>query len=101
LTDVLRMLGELRGAPLLRGTRGAKPADLEALATIIVRIADAALSLGNSLRSLEINPLWVDGDRIEALDVLVITTRSAEDAPHRTEQAPTERISDHEARVQH
>jgi len=80
--DVLGMLGELRCAPLLSGTRGRNPADLEALTTIILRIADAALSLGNSLRSLEVNPLWVDGDRIEALDVLVITTAGpTEDSP--------------------
>jgi succinyl-CoA synthetase beta subunit len=71
--DVIEMLGELRGAPLLRGVRGRRPADLDALAGIIVRVADAALSLGSALNALEINPLWVDGDQIEALDVLVVT----------------------------
>jgi hypothetical protein len=71
--DVIEMLGELRGAPLLRGARGRRPADLDALARIIVRVADAALSLGSALNALEINPLWVDGDQIEALDVLVVT----------------------------
>lgn len=71
--EVIRMLGELRGAPLLRGARGRSPADVEALVRIIMRIGDAALSLGDSLRSLEVNPLWVDGDQIEALDVLVVT----------------------------
>ena len=101
LDEVLRMLGELRGTPLLHGRRGGRPADLEALATVILRIADAALSLGTSLRSLEVNPLWVDGDHVEALDVLVITAGPAQDASHRTEQAPTERISGHEARLQH
>jgi acetate---CoA ligase (ADP-forming) len=70
---VLEMLGELRGAPLLRGARGRPPADLDALARVIGGIAAAALSLGDSLRSLEVNPLWVDGDQIEALDVLVVT----------------------------
>jgi len=101
LDEVLRMLGELRAAPLLRGTRGGRAADLEAVATIILRIADAAMSLGGSLHSLEVNPLWIDGHRIEALDVLVITAGPAQDPPHRTEQAPTERISGHEARLQH
>ncbi len=71
--DVIAMLGELKGAPLLRGARGRPPADLDALARVILRLADAALSLGDSLRSLEVNPLWVDGDQIEALDVLVVT----------------------------
>ena len=71
--EVIAMLGELRGAPLLRGARGRPPADLDALARVILRLADAALSLGDSLRCLEVNPLWVDGDQIEALDVLVVT----------------------------
>jgi acetate---CoA ligase (ADP-forming) len=101
LDEVLRMLSELRGEPLLRGERGGRPADLRSLATTILRIADAALSLGNSLRSLEVNPLWVDGDRIEALDFLVITAAPTDEAPNGIEQAPTERISDHEARLQH
>jgi acyl-CoA synthetase (NDP forming) len=99
--EVLRMLGELRGAPLLGGMRGARPADLGSLATTILRIADAALSLRDSLSSLEVNPLWVDGDRIEALDVLVITAGPTQDAPHTTEQPSTERICDDEARLQH
>ena len=62
-----------RGSPLLRGARGTRPADLDALARVVKNVGDAALSLDGNLRALEINPLWVDGDRIEALDVLVIT----------------------------
>ncbi len=71
--EVLRMLGELRGLPLLTGGRGFLAADLNALARVIASIGDAALSLGSALRSLEVNPLWVHGDQIEALDALVIT----------------------------
>ena len=67
------MLGELRGLPLLRGARGTVPADLDALAAVIARVGEAALSLGHGLRALEVNPLLVDGDRIEALDVLIVT----------------------------
>jgi acyl-CoA synthetase (NDP forming) len=70
---VKRLLGELRGAPLLHGVRGTPPADLDALAGVITAIADAALSLGSALRTLEVNPLRVAGAQIEALDVLVVT----------------------------
>jgi acetate---CoA ligase (ADP-forming) len=85
--DVIAMLGELRGAPLLRGVRGRRPADLDAVATVVVRIADAALSLGGSLSALEVNPLWVDGDQIEALDVLIVTRQNntEPDGQERTE----------------
>jgi succinyl-CoA synthetase beta subunit len=71
--EVKRLLGELRGAPLLHGVRGTPPADLDALAGVITAIADAALSLGSALRTLEVNPLRVAGTQIEALDVLVVT----------------------------
>jgi acetate---CoA ligase (ADP-forming) len=73
LSEVRQMLTELRGAPLLRGARGTRPADLDRLAEAIHTLAGAALSLGGSLRALEVNPLWVSGDRVEALDALVIT----------------------------
>jgi hypothetical protein len=79
--EVRRMLGELRGLPLLQGARGARPADLDAVAEAIAALGDAALSAAaqstGGLRALEVNPLWVNGDQVEALDVLVVT----QDAP--------------------
>jgi acetate---CoA ligase (ADP-forming) len=77
--EVRRMLGELRGLPLLQGARGAAPADLDAVAGAIAGLGEVALGLGGSLRALEVNPLWVNGDQVEALDVLVIT--EARDQP--------------------
>jgi acyl-CoA synthetase (NDP forming) len=71
--EVKAMLGELRGLPLLNGARGTVPADLDALAAVIARVGETALSLGSSLRAMEVNPLLVNGDRIEALDVLIVT----------------------------
>ena len=71
--EVRQMLGELRGSPLLLGARGSRPADLEVLAGVISGLGEAAIGLNGTLRALEVNPLWVDGDRVEALDVLVIT----------------------------
>jgi acyl-CoA synthetase (NDP forming) len=72
--EVRRMLDELRGVSLLTGARGTTPADLDRLSAVIVGIADSALALGDALQTLEINPLWVEGAQIEALDVLVVTT---------------------------
>jgi acyl-CoA synthetase (NDP forming) len=71
--EVKRMLGELRGSSLLRGARGTRPANLDALAQVITALSDTAASLAGGLRALEVNPLWVNGDQIEALDVLVVT----------------------------
>jgi acetate---CoA ligase (ADP-forming) len=76
--EVGRMLGELRGLPLLTGGRGCAPADLEALAKVISDIGEVAASVPG-LRAFEVNPLWVRGDQIEALDVLVVTRPDADD----------------------
>jgi acyl-CoA synthetase (NDP forming) len=77
--EVRRMLGELRGLPLLQGARGTTPANLDAVAEAIAGLGEVALGLDGSLRALEVNPLWVNGDQVEALDVLVIT--EARDQP--------------------
>ncbi len=71
--EVKRMLGELRGWPLLAGVRGAAPANLNVVAEAIAGLGEVALSLNGALRALEVNPLWVNGDQVEALDVLVVT----------------------------
>jgi acyl-CoA synthetase (NDP forming) len=66
-----RLLDRLRGQAVLDGARGGVPADRGALAAVIARIGDLALALGEDLESLEVNPLLVDGARIEALDAAV------------------------------
>jgi acetate---CoA ligase (ADP-forming) len=70
-SDIRTALLELRGAKLLQGARGTEPADLDALTDVITRICALAEGLGDTLESLEINPLLVRGTRIEALDALI------------------------------
>jgi acetate---CoA ligase (ADP-forming) len=82
--EVKRMLAELRGLPLLRGGRGGRPADLDVLANAIAGLGDAAVSLNGALYALEVNPLWVNGDQVEALDVLVITEPAGAAGPAST-----------------
>lgn len=68
--DVLEQLAELRASKLLDGLRGMPPADRQLLSEVIARIGNSALALGPDLVSLEVNPLWVNGERVEALDAL-------------------------------
>jgi acyl-CoA synthetase (NDP forming) len=70
--EVREMIDALRGAVLLKGYRGAPPADLDVLANAVVAIGEAALALGPGLAALEVNPLLVEGTRVEALDGLAI-----------------------------
>jgi acetate---CoA ligase (ADP-forming) len=69
--EVGLMLAELRGLPVLTGGRGSVPADLDRLARVISDLGELAGSVPG-LQALEVNPLWVHGDQIEALDVLVV-----------------------------
>ncbi len=71
--DVVEMIEELKGAALMKGVRGGIRTDLRKLADVVVAISAAALSLGDRLESLEVNPLRLGASRIEALDVLVVT----------------------------
>jgi succinyl-CoA synthetase beta subunit len=71
-TVVKHMLGSLQGAKLLSGARGLPAANLDAVAAAVVAIGDVALRLGEDLAELDVNPLWVDGDRVEALDALAV-----------------------------
>lgn len=65
------MLTNLRGTAILNGVRGGKAVDLDALADVVAKVSDLAVALGDELLSLEINPLRVDGDQVEALDAVV------------------------------
>ena len=79
------MLTALRGAQVFDGVRGAPPADLDAVVDAVVRVGDLAHALGDSLESLEINPLRVAGPVVEALDA-VVTWREPDPDLSREEQ---------------
>lgn len=80
--EARRMLASLRGARMLEGQRGMPAADLDVLAAVIARISDAISALGPELHELDINPLWVRGDQVEALDALFVWRDGAPTHPH-------------------
>jgi acyl-CoA synthetase (NDP forming) len=69
--EVGRMLRELRGAAVLDGARGGTAVDVARVGSAVAALARLAHRLGPRLESLEVNPLWVDGDRVEALDAAI------------------------------
>jgi len=68
--DVTEMLEELRMAPLLRGYRGAPPADVAALTDLIHRV-NAMVEDIPEVAELDLNPVFVrpDGQGVVAVDV--------------------------------
>jgi acetate---CoA ligase (ADP-forming) len=57
----LALLRRLKSWPLLTGYRGRAAADVAHAARIIARIGDLAVSVGDRLIDLEVNPLIVHG----------------------------------------
>jgi acetyltransferase len=68
-----RMVDELRGAGILRGARGNKPADVEALVDCILRLG-RFLADFPAVREVDINPVRVfaAGEGCVALDARVL-----------------------------
>jgi len=58
-SDAREMIREIAGYPALARGRGRPPADVDALADVIVRLSALALDLEDRLAELEINPLIV------------------------------------------
>jgi len=66
------MIDELKGAALLEGARGQPPADLDVLAAAISRLSLFAAAHGDSIESVEMNPLRALPEGCLALDVLIV-----------------------------
>ncbi|MGH7121610.1 MAG: acetate--CoA ligase family protein [Acetobacteraceae bacterium] len=68
-----KMIGAIRGAPLLFGARGRKRADVAALATMLFRLSLFAAAAGPSLAAIDLNPVLVlgEGEGAYAADAIV------------------------------
>ena len=75
--DALDMIEEVRGARILKGYRGGRPADLDALVDVLLRTSTLASNLQDNLVELDINPLAVlpQGQGAKALDALAVLAR--------------------------
>jgi acyl-CoA synthetase (NDP forming) len=69
--EARRMVGEVRGAPLLLGARGRPRADVTALVDAIMKVQRLAMDHAGSLAELDVNPLAVLPRGVKALDALV------------------------------
>lgn len=71
--QALAMIGRLQTAPILEGTRGEEPGDLDALAELIVRVGHLAAS-EPEIGQLDLNPVFVypRGQGVVAVDALAV-----------------------------
>ena len=71
--DAMRAIHRIKALPLLQGARGRPRGDIEALATLLVRLGDFALAHRGALRALDLNPIIVKpaGEGVVAVDIAV------------------------------
>jgi acyl-CoA synthetase (NDP forming) len=78
---VLEAFSKLKCAPLLKGFRGAPPADLEAAAEAIMAIAAMVENDPEAIVELDVNPLMVlaKGQGVVAADALICVNQTGKD----------------------
>jgi acetyltransferase len=73
--DAVEMIHELKTFPLLKGTRGERPVDIDSIIDCIVRISRLASDFP-VIQELDINPLVVNEKGAVALDARIIISHS-------------------------
>ena len=70
------MLGELKGAKIFEGYRGAPPADVDALVQVLVSLSWLISDHRDQIAEIDINPLFVraKGSGVVAADALIVTS---------------------------
>jgi acyl-CoA synthetase (NDP forming) len=78
---VRQALTALKFAPLLKGYRGSKPADLKAAVEVISAIAHMVAKNPTLIQELDINPLMVlaEGQGVVAADALIRLNQTGKD----------------------
>jgi acetate---CoA ligase (ADP-forming) len=71
--EALALLGELKGAALLGGVRGAAPADRAALAELIVALSRFSADHADQVDEIDLNPVIVhpEGQGLTIVDALI------------------------------
>ena len=69
--EALEMIRKIKGSKLLTGWRGSKPCDLDAVADIIVKVAELS-EANEEIRELDINPVFVYEDGAVIADARVL-----------------------------
>src|SRR5690242_18547743 len=83
--DALSMLDGIQAAEILRGVRGAKPVDREALASMIQRVS-ALVADFPEISELDLNPVFATDKGATAADVRVVLNFNPPPARHRPDQ---------------
>lgn len=84
--EALSMITNLKSFKLLDGYRGNAKLDIDALADLIVSISDFAKDNKNTLKELDINPIFIYEKGLSAVDALVIKYENVENIECKTQE---------------
>lgn len=73
--DASQMIEELRGSPLLRGARGTKPANVEAIVDVLMQVGSEQglmMKFAEAIEEIDLNPLIVNSEQAVAADARII-----------------------------
>ena len=72
--QAVRMLDEIRGAPILAGVRGEKPRDRKAMADTVARYSQMVIDLMDEISESDANPvlLYEEGQGLKVVDARII-----------------------------
>ena len=81
-SQALRMLGEIRGAPILEGVRGEAPRDTAILAETICAYSSMILDLKDEIAESDANPVLVyeEGRGLKVVDARIILKKKGQSA---------------------
>ncbi|HVL08870.1 MAG TPA: acetate--CoA ligase family protein [Burkholderiaceae bacterium] len=58
-TEAVSMIRSLQGYPILQGTRGRKPRDIDALARLVQQVSEIAAAGRDTIQEMDLNPVFV------------------------------------------
>jgi acyl-CoA synthetase (NDP forming) len=75
--DAAEMIAEIRGARVLRGVRGGKPADVAALRQLLVQVSDL-VSKQPEIGEMDLNPVILYEKGLRIVDARVVPIKAPE-----------------------
>lgn len=72
--DIDNLIGDIKGINILKGTRGQKAINFEALKQTILAISDLAIK-HPEIKEMDFNPVFCDENRVNLVDVRIIESK--------------------------
>ncbi len=79
--DALDMIREINGYKILRGARGEKPRDIEAIADAVSRLSQLVWDFRDDIKEVDANPVIVYEKGLSVVDARIILKKKGEDTP--------------------